>query len=286
MLGCTLSLLDGSEAIAGRNIAFHHKFSLRGAPGQVIMPAADGFLVGLSTRMGHRRKIIERHQTDIRQFGVNDVYVRPLGDTYKADLSGSFDFVLAQVASSGLARIADETDAVRVTGLAAAGADHDEVLGGLLGSLFASTAHRTERSALFVDQISVAIGIHLLARYGNGRMPTLGRRRTLSARQTAVVRDMLEASIGGDLAVSDLARACNMAPGALLGAFRDTFGQTPHQFLMQRRIEQACVMLLSPATPLKDIALECGYSDQSHFTRSFAKAMGDTPGAWRRNRLS
>lgn len=284
--GCTLGSLDGSETIAGRNIVFHHKFSLRGSPGQVVMDAGDGFLVGVSMRPNHRRQVVRHRHVEAREFGVNDVYVRPLGDDYRADLTGSFDFILAQVTSSGLARVADETDAVRVSELAAVASGRDDVLGGLFGSLFASIGHQRERSALFVDQLSVAVGIHLLGRYGNGRLPTTRRRRALSSRQAAIVQDMLSAEAGGETSLGDLAKACNMAPAALMGAFRGTFGQTPHQFVMQRRIERACALLLLPEMSLKDIALDCGYSDQSHFTRSFAKALGTTPGIWRRDRLS
>ncbi|SON54000.1 Exoenzyme S synthesis regulatory protein ExsA [Hartmannibacter diazotrophicus] len=286
-LGCSLSKLDRDQTVASRNITFHHKSSLQGAPGQVTMPATDrGFLIGLSTQAGHRRRIFREHHAEQYDFEANGVYVRPFSDSYKADLGGTFDFILAEVTYPGLSRIADEADAARVTELRQTDLGKDDVLGGLLGALFSSSIGPMDRSALFVDQLSVAIGIHLLSRYGNGPVATPGHRRMFSSRQKALVQDMLQANMSGDVSVADLAEACGMAPAAFMQAFRDTFGQTPHQFLTQLRIARACDLLMAPSMSLKDVALKCGFSDQSHFTRGFAKATGTTPGAWRRERIS
>jgi AraC family transcriptional regulator len=64
--------------------------------------------------------------------------------------------------------------------------------------------------------------------------------------------------------------------------FRQSTGQTPHNFIVRRRIERAKGLLRKPDLQLADIALTCGFADQSHFTTSFRKATGLTPLRWRR----
>ena len=67
-------------------------------------------------------------------------------------------------------------------------------------------------------------------------------------------------------------------------AFKKATGLTPHRWLVQRRLEQAMDLLLGSNLPLAEIALDCGFSEQSHFTRTFTRLVGTSPGEWRRRR--
>jgi len=58
-------------------------------------------------------------------------------------------------------------------------------------------------------------------------------------------------------------------------------GQTPHSFILRRRVDRAKDLLRRPKLPLAEVALSCGFADQSHFTTSFRKATGRTPLRWR-----
>ena len=66
-------------------------------------------------------------------------------------------------------------------------------------------------------------------------------------------------------------------------AFRQSTGVSPHQWLLKRRADQTKSLLRDRTLPLSDVALSCGFADQSHFTRVFARLAGISPGAWRRN---
>ena len=76
------------------------------------------------------------------------------------------------------------------------------------------------------------------------------------------------------LSCSHFARAC-----------RNTFGFTPRQLVLRRRIERA-MALIRERTPLSQVALACGFSDQAHFSRLFRQAVGTSPSQWRRDNLS
>ncbi|WP_026616641.1 AraC family transcriptional regulator [Ensifer aridi] len=286
-LGCSLDKLDDDRTIEDRNLIFHHKRSSSGPPGRVSTPGSGrGYLIGLSASGGHKRRIHKEHHSTVHDFDENSIYVRDFADDYRADLSGSFDFMLLEVSRNALERIADAADIAGVSELHAVAERPDPVLGGMLGALFATMDGQAHRSALFVDQLSAAIGIHVVQQYGNGHAGMTRGGRRLSVRAQRTIRDLIQSRLGGDLTVEDLASACNLSQATFLRAFRQTMGKTPYRWLQQQRIEKARHLLQFSQAPLSEIACLCGFSDQSHFTRAFLHATGATPGAWRRSRQS
>jgi len=69
-------------------------------------------------------------------------------------------------------------------------------------------------------------------------------------------------------------------------AFRNSVGDSPHEYIIRRRMERAQGLMLSTDAPLSEIAFECGLADQAHFTRLFRRVVGETPAAWRRARAN
>ena len=67
-----------------------------------------------------------------------------------------------------------------------------------------------------------------------------------------------------------------------LCAFKQITGMPPHRWLLMQRVTRAKDLLRGTITPIAEIALTCGFSDQSHLTRVFSKTFGISPGAWRR----
>jgi AraC family transcriptional regulator len=96
------------------------------------------------------------------------------------------------------------------------------------------------------------------------------------------VLDMLEADTGGGLTLAALSRAANVHPVHLTRTFRAFHGCTPGEYLRGKRLERAATLLAATRAPLVDIAIRCGFADQSHFNRQFQRAIGVTPAAYRR----
>ncbi|GAU86924.1 helix-turn-helix transcriptional regulator [Bosea sp. BIWAKO-01] len=69
----------------------------------------------------------------------------------------------------------------------------------------------------------------------------------------------------------------------LLAAFRTSTGLAPFQWLPHRRVEAATDLLRQPRHSLREIALACGFFDQSHVTKVFTRIVGTSPGAWQCN---
>jgi AraC-like DNA-binding protein len=69
-------------------------------------------------------------------------------------------------------------------------------------------------------------------------------------------------------------------------AFKETFGTTPHMYVLRLRLELAQKLMLTTEDPLSQIALACGLADQAHLSKLFRRLMGETPNAWRRQNLT
>jgi AraC-like DNA-binding protein len=112
-----------------------------------------------------------------------------------------------------------------------------------------------------------------------------GRRVTtggLAPWQVIRAKEALLANLAKTPALSTIARECRLSLGHFARGFKESVGMPPHQWLMMARIEEAQALLMRTIDPLVEIALRCGFADQSHFTRVFARHVGVSPGAWRR----
>lgn len=98
-------------------------------------------------------------------------------------------------------------------------------------------------------------------------------------RATAFMEERLDQSFP----VSAVAEACGLSVNHFSRAFRRSLGKPPHRWLLDRRIERARELLRATPMSLADIALACGFAEQSHFTRVFTRTVGIPPGAWRRS---
>jgi AraC family transcriptional regulator len=83
-----------------------------------------------------------------------------------------------------------------------------------------------------------------------------------------------------------LATSFDISVGHFCRAFKCTFGMPARSWILQRRIELAEGLMLTKDASLSEIALSCGMSDQSHFTRVFRRLVGETPSSWRQTQHS
>lgn len=108
----------------------------------------------------------------------------------------------------------------------------------------------------------------------------------LSRRHLRRTCDFIAEHLADDIALDDLADLTGLTAKHFARAFKQSTGSPPHQYLLIQRIEAAKRQLLDPRTSLAQIALDCGFADQSHFTAAFRKVVGAPPGAWRLSQMN
>ncbi|MEX2181741.1 MAG: AraC family transcriptional regulator [Gemmatimonadaceae bacterium] len=111
---------------------------------------------------------------------------------------------------------------------------------------------------------------------------TYGSRDSLSSIQRAM--EYMHAEFRGSLLLRDVAAAAGVHPTYLARAFRRHFGRTPGDLLRELRVHWAAHLLAESPMSVSQIALEAGFTDQSHLTRVFTRRLGRTPARYRRDR--
>ncbi|SDB74129.1 Helix-turn-helix domain-containing protein [Belnapia rosea] len=133
----------------------------------------------------------------------------------------------------------------------------------------------------FKEHVVLAAATHVAATYGGMRREPV-RHGGLAPWQARRAKEMLEANLTKEVSLLDIAESCGLSLSHFSRAFKASTGHTPHSWLQRCRVERARELLRSPTIPFAEIAIACGFADQSHFTRTFKRATGSTPGHWRR----
>src|SRR6185437_11063983 len=101
------------------------------------------------------------------------------------------------------------------------------------------------------------------------------------ARHLLRAKDLIDARYREQLDVPTLARAAHLSPAHFAREFRRAFGETPHRYLVTRRLERAAALLRSTDRPVADVCLAVGLRSVGSFTTSFGRAFGLSPTAYR-----
>jgi AraC family transcriptional regulator len=107
------------------------------------------------------------------------------------------------------------------------------------------------------------------------------RPQRVAPRWLWTARDLLRDLAGEEVTLSMVAATVGVHPIHLTRTFRRFFNCTPGEYLRRCRLERAGSLLRDAPLSLADVAVACGFADQSHFTRTFRGAFGVSPGAYR-----
>ena len=185
---------------------------------------------------------------------------------------------------SALDALADEANVPRISELRhEPGAPvADAIVGHMSVALLPALRAGEPASRIFVDHVSLAFAAHIADTYGGIQARSRTPNGGLAPWQERQAKDMLRADLSGATPLTSIAAACGLSPSHFARAFRKSTGAPPHAWLNEARVERAMALLRRHDQPLSAIAFECGFVDQSHFTRLFVRRVGLTPGAWRR----
>ena len=201
-------------------------------------------------------------------------------------IDGPLDNFHLHVPRAALDDIADETDSPRIERLRAPeGWDTpDPLLESIKQTVIAATENPGEVSQLFVDHMLLALHAHFAGAYGGMRDARRQRVGVLAPWQVRRAKELIAANLSRELSLGEIANECRLSIAHFSRAFKASTGMTQHRWLQSCRVRHAEGLLRNSELPLAEIALQCGFADQSHFTRVFTRIAGDTPGAWRRFR--
>ena len=106
----------------------------------------------------------------------------------------------------------------------------------------------------------------------------------LAAWQLLRVRAYVDNNLHRTIHIRDLSAVAHRSKAHFSRKFKLAVGESPHAYVVRRRLERACHLMMTSAEPLSEIALSVGFSDQAHLCRLFRQAFGQSPASWRRER--
>lgn len=196
-------------------------------------------------------------------------------------ISGAVDATQIYISRAVLDQFSEENELKKVERLEVESEASDVVIGQLLRTLSFLDNMAPAGRVQLAEQIVNCFLAHFALRYCRVvRTSTTGR--GLAPWQERRARDIIEAQFDAGLSVSDLARECRLSESRFAQAFKTSFGVPPHAYMIGVRISRAKDMIRAGGTGLAEIALRCGFSDQSHLARVFARSAGMSPSQWRR----
>jgi AraC-like DNA-binding protein len=248
------------------------------------VPPEDTFILAHYLTDVPHHELLSRGRPVIAQgYEAGSSRIVNLMDEFSARITHTHQSVAFYIPRAALNEAAEQAGLRRIAALTCPPGSLDPVVRHLSSALLPALARPQEASSLFVDHVVAALLNHLMRHYGAA--PDLARslaRGGLSPYQLERAKEVLAAEVERDLSLAEVAEQCGLSRGHFAKAFRISTGTTPHRWRLNRRIDMAKDMLVAGDLPLADIALACGFADQSHFTRTFSRMVGDAPAGWRR----
>ena len=130
---------------------------------------------------------------------------------------------------------------------------------------------------LFLESLGTALSAHLLTHHATKRVTPRQCRNTMPQYLLRRTIDFIQENLGKNISLADLSAGVQMSKYHFCHLFKRSTGLSPHQYVKRERVQRARQLLAEHRLSLVEIANELGFSDQSHFTRTFHTVVGVTP---------
>ena len=205
--------------------------------------------------------------------------VTPAGATVGLSWADEQRHLLANVDPGLVADVVAAEVTARPTSLVERQGQDDPHAAHLIRALHADEVAGHPSGRLFTETLARALILRLLAGYGDPDLHAPAATQPAAIRR---VREYVEAHLGDDLALADLANVAGLSPYHFARTFARATGMPPHRYVVARRVERAREQLVATRRPIVAIALDLGFASQGQLHRAFRRHLGTTPGACRR----
>lgn len=137
-------------------------------------------------------------------------------------------------------------------------------------------------SPLYADALTNRLTLHLLRHYSTGQVVRKLSSRNLTPAQLGKVDEYIHAHLDQKISLADLAACLHLSVPHFERMFRATTHMPPYRYVLELRLERARVLLKKTRLPLAEVALQSGFSSQSHFTVHFTRHVGVSPARFAR----
>lgn len=135
-----------------------------------------------------------------------------------------------------------------------------------------NSAELAERTVLLFHEILIKLSAHML----DGR-----KERNKTDEPALLVKEYIDANIYEKISMEILAKTANLSLSQMTRVFKNMYGQSPYDYVLSRKIDTACLLLLDTGLSVKEIAYRLSFADEHYFSNVFKKRTGLPPGKYR-----
>lgn len=210
--------------------------------------------------------------------GQNNAFILPAGALHRCDWQQDIEFMFLGIDPHVFVQVGQELmNPDRIELIPHFATVQDPLIQGILFTLKQELTTDGIKTDLFVDQLKTTLVTHLLRRYGVQKVKIATYADGLPRHKLNQVIDYIEAHLDSSLELEELARQAGMSQFYFSRLFKQSLRITPHQYVIQQRVERAKQLLQKGELSFAEIALVCGFAHQGHLNRHFKHLTGRTP---------
>jgi AraC family transcriptional regulator len=238
---------------------------------EIAIPLEGSFTAQLYSATGACRRAVST---------VGHTSILPAGQVISASAEKEIEYLSIFLSPALFSRVADEAGLVGKVELVEACCARDPIIQQIGLALMAEGESHRPAGRLYAESLGNVLAVHLLRHYSTSQ-PAQIKSGGLAAHRLRRVREFIRENFSRDLGLTEIAQVADLSPFHFARAFKHTTGQTPHQYLINARIEQAKELLSTTDLPIVQIGLSAGFKNQSHFTTIFRRLTSMTPRNYR-----
>lgn len=209
---------------------------------------------------------------------AGDIAIIPAGIAHRCNWNTSVQFMVLAIEPALLRQVGrDFVNPDRIELTPRFMSEPDPLIQGIFSTLREELEFSKIGGDLLIDNLKTTLAIHLLRNYCTTQPKLSNYPDGLSQSTLQQVTEYIHEHLHQDLKLVELSTIAQLSPYHFLRLFKQRVGITPHQYILQHRIEKAKHLLKHSKLSIADIASRTGFCDQSHLTRCFKRIVGVTP---------
>jgi AraC family transcriptional regulator len=190
---------------------------------------------------------------------------------------GRFEFLAIALAPAFVARSFQDTGIKQGAGFQEQRAVFDPVIANFAQRFKAELISGSYGGVLYGESLALAFALYLLEQHSVYPKKLSRPRGKFSSLQLREIIEYIHANLSEELSLTHLAELLNLSAFHFARLFKNSLGLSPHQYVLQNRVERAKKLITVCDSNLTDIALQVGFYDQTHFGKAFKRTVGVSP---------